>query len=62
MEGRTQLLGRVAAQFPHLVGIGIDDFTLNLVGYGGTFRPPLVAAMTAELRGSEALRGYPASF
>jgi iduronate 2-sulfatase len=45
-----EALGRLAALFPHLVAMMMDDFSLNVVGNGGTFRPPLIARMTSNAR------------
>jgi hypothetical protein len=48
----SQVLGRLAQDFPHLVGVGIDDFIehLNYGGSGGNFGPDIIARMEANLR------------
>ena len=48
----AEVLGRLAATYPQLVLVGIDDFTLNIHGYPyvqghGRFQPPYVARFTA---------------
>ena len=48
----AEVLGRLAASYPQLVLVGIDDFTLNIHGYPyvqghGRFQPPYVARFTA---------------
>ena len=44
-----EALGRLAAQYPHLVAVNVDDFSHN-VGSANTFTPEVVARMTAGMR------------
>ena len=43
----SDLLGRVAQQYPHLVALDIDDFSLNI---GEAFTGNTVAKITSNLR------------
>jgi hypothetical protein len=51
MAAWAQVLGRLAQDFPHLVGVGIDDFAVSLnFGSSGDFSPDIIARMEANLR------------
>jgi hypothetical protein len=54
-EAWGEVLGRVAALWPHLVALQMDDFTHDVYSPPfAIFRPPLLARMTARMRSHSA--------
>ncbi|HEY3450359.1 MAG TPA: VCBS repeat-containing protein [Myxococcales bacterium] len=49
-RGWGKALGRLAAQYPQLVAVNIDDFTHNVGWSSIEIHPDTIAAMTAEMR------------
>ena len=53
LTGWATLTGRLAAHYPQLVALNVDDMSHDL-GVGNPFPPNLVARMTSQLRGQGA--------
>ncbi|MGA9214596.1 MAG: VCBS repeat-containing protein [Methylocella sp.] len=51
MAAWASVLGRLAQDYPHLVGLAIDDFIFDIqLGSSGHFTPDLIAQMESNLR------------